>query len=421
MNDISKYSEQKEKSVVERANKMSIALSATARKLAFQDRSRRNMYRLANLSPRTRDRVFSVFLVCNFLLVFLLPFTASVIYYSTFASPKFESSARFVLRSSAKVLTRDRFSGNSALPSAKIIQDTQIVVNFLSSLIFLDQFKQTVSFEDVYGREDIDYFSRLSKGLSKERQLDYWEDQFSVGIKPKSGIVEIQLTAFSPIDAKRLLQQAIQLLEIRVNQMNQGIWNDLIRATEDEFKKASTALDKTRSKFRDIQNATGVFNVTQSAQGVSDIITQLNTEIAEMESREQVLSQTLSPASELLMILRREIDAKEKQSAALSADLAGENKLTNSTFAEFSKLFEQSQLEQELSENRFRKAARELERIKLISSLQLVYLDTFIEPNLPESPKYPRVSLMIFLSLGVCLAIWGTIAAVLVYARTKLD
>lgn len=421
MNDLSKISGQSGKSIVAGANKVSVALSAAARQLTFQNRSRRNLYRLANLTPRVRDRVFSILLILSFVFIFLVPFASSILYLGFFASPKYESTTRFVLRSAVPALSRDRFGGAGARPSPKIIQDTQIVVNFLTSQEFVKYIQKVINFEELYSHKGIDYFSRLEPGASREKLLDYWEKQISTWIKPKSGIVEIRVRAFAADEAQRLLQETILLSEQRVNQMNQGIWTNLIVASENDFQSASSALEKSRQQIRDIQNSTGVFDVEQTAEGFSEIITQLNSDIAQLKSREQVLSQSLLVSSASLTSLRYEIEAKQKQVAVLSADIAGKNNSKESTLAGYSELFQKARLDQELAEERFSNAVRELERIKLISSLQLVYLDKFIEPTLPETNKYPRVLLMTLLSFFGCLIAWGITTLVLIFARAKLD
>lgn len=421
MNEISPVSGKDKHSVIVRASKLSTALSSAARQLTFQNRSRRNLYHLAGLTPRIRDRIFSILLILNFILLFFIPFFGSVLYFVFIVTPKYESSTKFVLRSATPVLSRDRFADGGATPSPKIIQDTQIVVNYLTSQDFLKKLKEVVNIKNIYGDSKIDYLSRLDIKSSKEEQLDYWEDQFDAWISPKSGIVEIQMRAFTANDAQSLLQHTVRLSETRVNQLNQGIWSTLIAAAETDFKQASDELERRRLEFRDIQNSTGVFDLEQTAGGVNEIITGLNSEIANLNSQEDVMSQSLSSTSPQMTDLRRRINARRKQVEALNAEFTSKSDKKNKAFSGYSTLFEQSRLEQELAEERFATSVRELERVKLISSLQLVYLDKFVEPTLPETNKYPRVFLMISLSFGACLLAWGAFTMVILLFRTKLD
>jgi len=105
---------------------MASALSAYARMLTFENRSRRNLYRLAGLAPRTRDKVFSILILVCFVVTFIIPMIASTVYYVFIASPRYASEVRFVLRSSAPMLSRDRYSSSTVEPKAKIVQDTAV-------------------------------------------------------------------------------------------------------------------------------------------------------------------------------------------------------------------------------------------------------------------------------------------------------
>ncbi|MGV2131130.1 hypothetical protein ACQZ4P_01035 [Agrobacterium vitis] len=86
--------------VLARSQKLASALSSYARALTFENQSRRNLYRLAGLAPRTRDRVFAVILMIFIGVTFVLPMSGSILYYAFLASPGYASEVRFIVRSS---------------------------------------------------------------------------------------------------------------------------------------------------------------------------------------------------------------------------------------------------------------------------------------------------------------------------------
>ena len=137
---------------LEASQKISQRLASSARKLRFSTSSRSNLYKVVGLRPRLTDRLFTaaVFLMTFLLLVF--PNITVVLYYGFFASDQYESETRFTVRSSTPALGRDQIAKVTGVPSAKIVQDTQIVTNFIESHEMLDMLRnRNIDLKRLYG------------------------------------------------------------------------------------------------------------------------------------------------------------------------------------------------------------------------------------------------------------------------------
>ncbi|WP_411037157.1 hypothetical protein [Shinella sp. BYT-45] len=408
-------------SVLVRSQKMAAALSSYARALTFENRSRRNLYRLAGLAPRARDRVFSVLLGAVFILCFVLPFAGSVFYYGFFASPRYSSEVRFVVRSSAPLLTRDRYSSDNVEPKAKIVQDTAVLVNYIASPEMVKNLEKSIDFKEMFGRGDIDFLSRLRPDAKQEDVDRYWQNKHSAWINPKSGIVELEVVAFSPQEAYDLLKQVLKLAEERVNKLSSGMWNNLQESAERDVQTATQELETLRNKYRDMQNKTGVFDIEMAASGILSVLTKLESDIADLKSQRDALSVSVTDASPRLADLDRQIEAREEQARTLRAQTAGQAQANGGSLADYSQQFNDINLDLRMAEKKLESAISELEKVKLVSSLQLVYVDNFTEPTLPDASKYPRVALSILLSFLACTALWGVASGILLFMRQKFD
>ena len=98
---------------------MAAALNSYARNLTFENRSRRNLYKLAGIAPKLRDKVFSYLILAAFIVYFVIPISSSVIYFGFIATPQYESEIRFIVRSSVPLLTRDRYASGNAETEGK--------------------------------------------------------------------------------------------------------------------------------------------------------------------------------------------------------------------------------------------------------------------------------------------------------------
>lgn len=407
--------------VENRSQRMAAALSSYARALTFENRSRRNLYRLAGLAPRARDRVFSSLMTLLFLLTFVLPLAGSVAYYGFLASPGFVSEVRFIVRSSTPFLSRDRYSSGVIEPKEKIVQDTAILLNYLESPAIIQDMQKSTDVKGIFGRPDIDFFSRLPADATQDDILDYWEKHFSADVNPKSGIVELKVIAYSPREAYELVKLVLRLAEAQVNKLSSGMWADLRASSERDVVEATNEVAGLRGKLRDTQNETGVFDVGLSAQSIQDVLTSVEAELSNLKSRRAALGSSVSESSPQMSDLNRKIAALEDQSVGLRARTAGPALNENGNLAEYSSIFDRLNLDLSLAEAKLKSALKELEKVKLVSSMQLVYVDNFTEPSFPERNEYPNVPLSLFLTILACLAVTGTLCGSLILVRQKLD
>ncbi|MBD9595454.1 hypothetical protein IB270_21610 [Ensifer sp. ENS05] len=408
-------------SVISRSQKMAAALSSYARALTFENRSRRNLYRLAGLAPRARDRVFTVLLGIIFAVTFVLPMVGSLGYYALMVSPGYVSEVRFIVRSSAPILSRDRYSTSTVEPKAKIVQDTAVLLNYLGSPSIIQDIQKNINLKEVFGRKDIDVFSRLSSDATQDEILEYWKDRHSASVNPKSGIVELKVTAFTPEEARRLVDIVLRLSEAQINKLSSGMWHDLLVSARQDVETATSEVAALRGQLRDTQNRTGVFDIDLSAESLIATLTRVESDIAQLKSRREALSLSLDKNAPQLADMDRRLTALEEQAQELGAKVAGTSTETSGNLADFSRIFDKLNLELKIAQNKLESAIRELEKVKLVSSLQLVYVDNFTEPTLPDKSTSPNVPLALFLWFllwaTICSSACGTVLAI----RNKLD
>ena len=404
-----------------RQRRMSKTLGRYARQLTLSDRSRRNLYQLADLTPKTRDRVFSALIVVTIALTLILPIVLSLFYFLLFVSPQYESEVRFVVRSAAPLLTSNRFSDSSLEPKEKIIQDTQVIISYLESRAAIDDLQTEVDFEALFGREDIDYFSRLDAGSSPEDKLEFWESMHSSWISPKSGIVELKLWAFSPEEAYNLVLLTLKLAEKRINLLNENIWSSLEESSKRNLEFATAELERLSVEIRTLREETGILDVESAAEDLSEIITELESELATLDVRRGVVLKSLSPQSRTVILIEREIAALTREIEKLRLRNTAKSESGVSSLSSVSKEENLLTVQMEIAEERFETALEEFERTKLLKSLQLVYIDRFTEPSVPTESAYPVTWVALLIVLIVSLFVCGTCLLVIVKVRNHLD
>ncbi|MBB3453658.1 capsular polysaccharide transport system permease protein [Rhizobium sp. BK313] len=417
--DTGKTSETVQLSAIQHSRDVAAKLSVTARKLRFSTSKRSQIFKVVGLRPRPLEQILGRMILACTVLLLVIPNAASIYYFTRVASNQYQSETRFTVRSSTPALGKDQLAKVTGLPSAQIVQNTQIVTNFITSKDMVAALQAKVDFQKLYGNPAIDPLARLKQDATSEKMLDYWEDMVSVKTDANSGIVTVKARAFSAGDAQKVLQEVVAAAEAVVNDVNNRIWRDVIATAQTNLENAKNQLQKTREQLQLARNQTGVLSVEGSSAILTGLITNVQTDRVNLQQKYDAQLGTVSPNAPQMKVLKREIDSKQKQLDDLNSQVAGQNK-SEQNLADVSVDMSQRELEQSLAEQQFAASMRTLEQVQFVSKQQLLYLDTFLAPDLPDEAQYPKRALWIGGVLGATLVIWGIVVGLLTTVRNRL-
>jgi len=412
--------EDRSMNALEKSRSAAKALAVTARKLRFSTSNRSALYKVVGLRPRLVDRVFASLRVINTVSLLIVPPAAAIAYYGFIASDQFQSEARFTVRASTPALGKDQLGRVSGLPSAKIIQDTQIVTNFISSRAMVEALEQQLNIRSVYQSLAVDWISRLGNDATYEEFLEYWNKMTSTSISPSSGIVTVKVRAFSATDAQRILTAVVSSSEKAINDLNNRIWRDVIVTAEENLKRSTETLQNVRERLLAEQNKSGVLTVEGSSAILTNLLTSVQSEKIALEQTYAVKLESISPKTPHMRVLAREIESKDAQIKELQEQITG-NSDTEKNLAGVSLDFQRLQFEKQLAEQQFASSIRTFEQVQFISKQQLMYLDPFLAPSLPDAAQYPRRLFWIFCITFISIAGWATSLGLLTIIRNKIN
>ena len=406
-------------SATEHSRNVATNLSVTARKLRFSTSRRSQLFKAVGLRPRPMQQIISKAILASTFLLLVIPNIASVYYFTCVASDQYQSETRFTVRTSTPALGSNQITKVTGLPPAQIVQDTLIVTNFIKSKDMVAALEDKVDFQKIYGNDSIDRIARLKKDASSEKLLDYWEDMVSVKIDANSGIVTVKARAFTAADARQVLNAVVAASEVVVNDVNTRIWRDVIATAQANLDNAKNQLQKARDQLLAARNQTGVLSVEGSSTVLTNLISSVQKERIDLQQKYDALLGTVSADAPQMRVLKREIDSKQKQIDELNSQVAGQNK-SEQNLADVSVDMSQRELEQSLTEQQFATSMKTLEQVKFVSKQQLIYLDTFLAPSLPDEAEYPQRALWISGIFGVTLLAWGAVFGILTNIRSRL-
>jgi capsular polysaccharide transport system permease protein len=406
---------------IERARLMSQALASAARR-ARVSRKGKSSFNAGGFQARRGARLVFLALLISFVVMVAVPTAMATIYFAFVASNQYVADTQFTVMG-GEVQQQDGFANITGIPAMAIIQDTQIVANYIHSRAAVDLLDEKVGLRALYARDDVDALSRAPRDLPIEEFLPYWRKMASVSIQMPSGIVDVHVRAFSAADAVKIGRGVVEISERLINDLNLRMNADLLRNTENELQRASQRLAQARSALEKARNQEGLLDAQRSADALNKLITEARGSLLVLQQEQATQLRYVTAGSPQMKVLKSRIEAARAQIAELEAKLTssrGEAASGDKALSASITTFAMLDLERQIAERLYAGAAAAAETARLISERKAMYLNTFVWPHEPEYPLYPkRLMSALLWSLGA-FTLWGALAGVAAAARNHM-
>lgn len=399
--------ERRSLSNLDRARALTLALGEAARRARLSSRSRRALTG-GGFQARRGAAALRVAMWISFVAMVAAPSLAAAIYYAFIASDQYVAEAKFTV-SGGLPPTADAIGTVTGIPAMAIVQDTQIVTNYIHSRAAVEKLEQTIGLRDLYATERADPWSRFEASKPIEAFVHYWQGMSDVSISMPAGIVELKVSAFTPQDATKIASAVLEVSEALINDMNDRMNLDAIASAKLELDRTSARLSKARLALEFARNDTGVLDAAKTSDALSQLITDTRSALLQLQQQYASGLKYVTESAPQMRALKSRIDATSAQIAELESKLTS-TKLTSAgepTLAMSMTKFAELDLERQVAERLYAGAATSLETARIEAEHKMMYLNTFLKPVLPEKPEYPRRLLNSVAVFAVSLAIWG--------------
>ena len=293
-------------------------------------------------------------------------------------------------------------------------QDSFIVADYINSRAIVDKLEARVGLRELYSHSDIDYISRFNKSKPIESLERYWRWKVSTSIENPSGIVTVDVRAFSPQDAFNIANAVVALSEAEVNELNARAERDLVAQAEREVKRWEKRMRQARDALRDFRNSTGVIDPRAQADSINTLIDQIKSDRIKMEQELSVVSKSLTNQAPQIKDLKSRIQAANDQIEKLRAKLTTRNPSKGGeTISRMLIKYDRLELARKVVEKQYTSALAALEGARVSAERRRLYLNAFVKPTLPQEPSEPKrfwyslASTVVFFTLWmIFVAIW---------------
>jgi capsular polysaccharide transport system permease protein len=405
---------------LERARDLSKALANAARRARISTRSRRS-YTGGGFNARQGAAVMRFIIFGSFWLIVALPSLTTSLYYGLIASDQYISEANFTV-SGGETPKLDSIGALTGIPSSSVIQDTQIVTNYIESRAAVEKLDSQINLRELYSTSTADWFSRFDSTKPIEKFVRYWKKMVDVSIKMPSGIVDLKVRAFTPQDSARIASAILAISEQLINDMNTRMNRDAVANAEQQLDRASARLLKARVALETARNDEGLLDVNKTADALNGLITEMRGIKLQLEQQYNSQRSSVLESAPQMRALKSRIDATTAQIGELEAKLTkNTGSLTSEPPLAISMTrFSELDLERQIAERLYAGAVASLELARASAERKEMYVNAFVKPVVPEQSEYPRRLLFSFLFFASLLIIWGVCCSLFVVVRNHM-
>lgn len=342
----------------------------------------------------------------------LLPTLIVFLYLALFASDMYLAETKFAIRSQNQQQSLDMLS-TFFRTSTSTLSDSYILQNYISSADMIGKVDAKLHIREHYADKAHDIWYRLTATPTQDELLRYWRWAVTPAFDPDTGIMSVQVKAFTPQMAQAICQAILDASEELVNAMNARARTDAISLAQMEVTRAEERIRAANEAMRRYRERTVILDPQAVASGLYGLVNQLEGEITKTTAELAEATTYMQTGSPRVVMLRNRLEVLQKQLQAEKARLASQMQGDRPLSALVSE-FQTLTLEEEFARKQLTSAMASLETARVQAESKTLYVESFQKPIVPDESLYPRpviFSLVFMLAAAVLLGLVSLIIA----------
>ena len=351
-----------------------------------------------------------------FITALVVPTVLAFVYFLVFASPMYVSHASFAIRSADA-------SSSSGLDIASMFlrtsgstgNDAYIINDYIQSLDLAQDIDRELELVKHYSSRDHDLISRLWRNPTQDELVRYWRWAVIPQLNVDTGIISLEVKAYTPDMAQALTRAVLSRSEALVNAMNERAQNDAVALAREEVSRAEERVRKAQSAMREFRDAHNLIDPKMTAEGVQSLVSGLEAEAATLRTQISEAKSYMKADAPVIKSLNQRLAAVEKQLSEEKLRVAGQGSVQGNLNALVAD-YEDLTIEAEFAQKQLVSAMTSLEQARIQQMAQSRYVVAYQQPTLPDESLYPKpflFTLYVFagmlLFLGIVSLIWASI------------
>lgn len=345
----------------------------------------------------------------SFALLVLLPALVFAAYSAFFAADRYVSSSSFVVRSMQSGQgggdLLESITGSVSTGSTK--SDSYIIRRYLESADLVREIDAEFDMVALYGGGRGDLFQRLRRGASFEEKIDYWQRRARSTYDHTTGILTLELQAFTPEEAEALATAVMGRIRLLINDLSHAARESLLVYARAELADAEKAMHEAQARLKGFRAENGLADPTMTAGHDDQLISELNRQIINERANLDVLTMNVTVPGPNITRIEQRIEALERQREQLLGERGGTGREGRLVSADEIADYESLVMGMEIARSRYVATLDGMEAARRDAERQQRYLAVFSEPYAADEARYPRRLIDIMLVALGLLVIWA--------------
>lgn len=354
-------------------------------------------------------------LAFSFVLFWIVPMLLVAGYLWTRAADQYASYLGFSVRTEEATSAIEILGGITDLSSGSS-SDTDILYDFLTSQELVRQVDDAVDLRAIWSRVPVsqDPFFAYDPEGTIEDLLAHWERQVSITYDSGTGLLDLRILAFDPLDAQKIAQALLDKSTAMINDLSAIAREDAIGYAKEELEAAVERLKGARRAVTEFRNRTQIVDPSIDTQNQMGLLVTLQQQLAEalidldlLQNTTQSNDPRIVQAERRVVVIESRIEAERRKLGLGSAGEGGD------VFATLVGEYESLIVDREFAEAAYTSALASYDVAQADARRQSRYLATHVRPTLAERAEYPRREVILMLSAVFLFFSWAI--GVLIY------
>lgn len=335
-----------------------------------------------------------------FILIVLIPSLITGVYFYNFSKDQYMSTFSFSVISENPVNPIDFLSSTSSSP------DSHILAEFIRSPRMVGNLERDISLSDVYRKGHFDPLYDLASDASREDLLDLWESLLIAYHDPSSGIIRVEVFAFTAEDAELIANQIIDYSRDLINEISNVSQNDKLEHLRQERAESLESLRASQKEVADFRSKFQVVDPSANLTTQIELIKSLQGKFIDSTIELELMRDILSDTDTRVIQAQRKVDVLEKNIEIERRNIGSLNDSSEFDLVSIFDKYEQLSINVELDRERYSESIRAYAAAISESKIKDKYLAVHIRPERAETSQYPKRELLFFLLVIAYLLAW---------------
>ena len=327
------------------------------------------------------------------------------------AADQFASTVAFSVRQEKMRSAIELLGGITDL-SGSGASDADILYEFIQSQTLVAQIDKELDLKAIWSKADKDPVFSFHRGGSIEDLRRHWRRKLRVAYDPATGLIEVQVLAFTATDATAIAQAVLDDSTQMINKLSNAAREDAIHHARHELDRAVDRLKDARAAVTQFRNTNQLVNPESDLQTQTGLLATLQAQLAESLIELDLLYQTTRDSDPRISQTRRRINVIEARIAEERNKLGIGEGDTGQAFANLVGEYESLVVDREFAEQSYTAALTAYDAAQAEAQRQSRYLAAHILPTIAERAEYPKRGMILFMGATFLFLSWATLVLI---------